>query len=165
MAGRRGPAPKPTALKLVGGNPGKRPLNLAEPVPPDGEIVKPTLVAEDEIASAEWDRIISPMIACKMVKPLDVGSLIQWCLTWARFEKVARFIRDKGTTYPIYNRHRQVVATKEFPQAAEFRRLQPILIALSRDIGLTPSARSRIASEGAPAKDKSALAQKFFGGA
>ena len=30
----RGRKPKPTALKLLEGNPGKRPLNDREPVPP-----------------------------------------------------------------------------------------------------------------------------------
>ena len=33
MMGRHGPAPEPTALKLVHGNPGKRPINKAEPRP------------------------------------------------------------------------------------------------------------------------------------
>ena len=32
--GRRGPAPKPTAIKILEGNPGKQKLNHNEPKPP-----------------------------------------------------------------------------------------------------------------------------------
>ncbi len=34
--GQRGPAPKPTALRILEGNPGKRPLNASEPRPRAG---------------------------------------------------------------------------------------------------------------------------------
>lgn len=34
----RGRKPKPTALKVLEGNPGKRPLNDHEPIPPKGEL-------------------------------------------------------------------------------------------------------------------------------
>ena len=32
----RGRKPKPTALKILEGNPGKRPINENEPIPPKG---------------------------------------------------------------------------------------------------------------------------------
>ena len=38
----RGRKPKPTALKLLEGNPGKRPINEHEPVPPKGTVKCPT---------------------------------------------------------------------------------------------------------------------------
>ena len=37
----RGRKPKPTALKVLEGNPGKRPLNDREPVPPKGTLKCP----------------------------------------------------------------------------------------------------------------------------
>ena len=37
----RGRKPKPTALKVLEGNPGKRPLNDREPVPPKGRAQMP----------------------------------------------------------------------------------------------------------------------------
>ena len=39
----RGRKPKPTALKVLEGNPGKRPLNENEPIPPKGSIKCPSL--------------------------------------------------------------------------------------------------------------------------
>ena len=41
MAGSRGPMPKPAALKLLEGNPGKRALNLGDGVNPRIEIPAP----------------------------------------------------------------------------------------------------------------------------
>jgi hypothetical protein len=50
--GLRGPAPEPTALKLLRGNPGKRPLNTLEPKPPTGK--RPHCLAHlDEVARKE----------------------------------------------------------------------------------------------------------------
>lgn len=51
MAGRR---PKSAALKLVTGNPGKRPINADEPVPVAGWPDKPKL---GKVADAEWQRL------------------------------------------------------------------------------------------------------------
>ena len=50
---RRGPKPTPTALKLLRGNPGKRPINVDEPQPRPVESpgASPWL---DETAAALW---------------------------------------------------------------------------------------------------------------
>lgn len=52
MAGRR---PKSAALKLVTGNPGKRPVPEDEPTPVSGWPEKPPKLGK--IANAEWDRL------------------------------------------------------------------------------------------------------------
>src|SRR5689334_3828108 len=53
--GFRGPAPKPTAIKKIQGNPGKRPLNENEPQLEPGIPECPDYL--DEIARKEWARI------------------------------------------------------------------------------------------------------------
>ena len=58
---QRGRKPKPTALKVLEGNPGKRPLNLFEPTPEDKMPECPDWL-EDE-AKAEWDRLAVPMFS------------------------------------------------------------------------------------------------------
>ena len=52
MAGRR---PKPTHLKLLNGNPGKRAINPNEPKPPAELPAPPDYLSE--IAKVEWQRI------------------------------------------------------------------------------------------------------------
>ena len=56
--GLRGPAPQPTALKVLRGNPGKRPLNKREPEPPtDNPPHCPDHL--DDVAKVEWNRLVA----------------------------------------------------------------------------------------------------------
>lgn len=43
----RGRKPKPTALKLLEGNPGKRPINEHEPIPPKGTVKCPSWLEQE----------------------------------------------------------------------------------------------------------------------
>ena len=52
----RGRKPKPTALKALEGNPGKRPLNEHEPVPPKATLRCPAWLEAE--AKKEWKRLI-----------------------------------------------------------------------------------------------------------
>jgi P27 family predicted phage terminase small subunit len=166
--GRRGPAPKPTILKLVGGNPGKRPLNTEEPVPPTGPIDPPPLVCLDAEAKGEWDRLVPTLQSTGIARPLDLAVLVQWCVTWSRFKKAAEFIAKGTTTLIVRNPQGVIVGVKELPQAKEFRQLQQLLIILSRELGITPAARSRITSidpKAKKGKSETDLRRRFFGGA
>lgn len=51
----RGRKPKPTALKILEGNPGKRPINENEPIPPKGTVKCPTWLEPE--AKKEWKRL------------------------------------------------------------------------------------------------------------
>jgi hypothetical protein len=56
--GRRGPPPQPTKLRLLSGDPGKRPLPRAEPQP-IGLPQKPDFVTGS--ASEAWDQVLAAM--------------------------------------------------------------------------------------------------------
>lgn len=77
-----GRKPKPTALKLVTGNPGKRALNkkeaklgLAEPTPP-------TFLCDD--AKVEWGRVCSALYAAGLMTELDRAALAAYCAAYGR---------------------------------------------------------------------------------
>ena len=53
--GRRGPKPAPNVLKLLRGNPGKRPINQEEPVS-RLEIPNPPWELEPDVKK-EWDKL------------------------------------------------------------------------------------------------------------
>ena len=56
---QKGRKPKPTAMKKLEGNPGKRPLNLFEPTPEEKMPHCPDWLEEE--AKAEWERLAVPM--------------------------------------------------------------------------------------------------------
>ena len=56
MAGRK---PKPTALKKLEGNPGKRKLNTKEPIPAKGMLNCPEWLLPE--AKKEWERLADLM--------------------------------------------------------------------------------------------------------
>src|SRR5258708_39209368 len=74
MRGRR---PKPTRLKVLTGNPGKRPLNDGEPRP---EVAIPDCPGElGETARPEWNRLVGELAALKMLTNFDRAALAAYC--------------------------------------------------------------------------------------
>ena len=73
----RGRKPKPTVLKLLDGNPGKRPLNDREPTAPQG-IPEPPNWLDDE-ARAEWFRtvkVLADMGVMSLADDTALGGLL-----------------------------------------------------------------------------------------
>jgi P27 family predicted phage terminase small subunit len=138
-----GPAPKPTALKVVQGNPGKRKLNQDEPTP---EVVAPDCPAHlSADAKAEWDRIMPLLVRLKIVSELDTAALALYCQSYARWQEAERMITDmkaKGgdgllikapSGYPIQN-----------PYLAIANRAMEDCHKYLQQFGLSPAARSRV---------------------
>jgi phage terminase small subunit len=75
----RGRKPKPTVLKLITGNPGKRPLNKEEPKPDllDGPITAPSWF--NEPAKREWDEQISYLTQNGVIGKNELSILTQYC--------------------------------------------------------------------------------------
>lgn len=83
MAGRR---PKPTRLKLVTGNPGKRALPDNEPTPPAGAVIRPAFL---KYRAAElWDERSPIFLAMGTLTVADADNFAAWCVLMAEFEKI-----------------------------------------------------------------------------
>lgn len=162
--GRRGPAPKPTALKLAAGNPGHRPVNLREPVPPPGRPERPAWVEGEAIEI--WDQLVPMLAGSGLAKPIDALVLGRYCCLFAEWLRAKAAIR-KSTTYPIKDAEGNVIAIREMPQAGAVRKLASSLLQLEREFGLTPAARTRIHSENEKtgARDVDELKRRLFAGA
>jgi phage terminase small subunit len=79
MRGRR---PKPTHLKVLMGNPGKRPLNANEPRP---EVAIPDCPVElGEVARREWDRMAPQLASLRILTHLDRAALAAYCGAYSR---------------------------------------------------------------------------------
>lgn len=168
----RGRKPKPTALKLVGGNPGKRPLPSSEPIPPAGALERPEYL--DPIAAEMWEWLSPRLTASKIARPIDSSAVAQYCVTYSEWRKAAEFLAKNGSVRPVYRAIRKadgseelrIVDSKEWPQAKQIRNLGVLLAKLASELGITPASRARVISSDEPGakgtRDDEALRRKFF---
>jgi len=133
-AGRR---PTPTKLKVLTGNPGRRPLNHAEPRP---EPALPACLAElSDAAKQEWKRVGKDLQRLGLLSSIDRAGLAAYCEAWAQWLEAISAVQHSGAVvkapsgYPILNPHLAVAN-----QA--YGRMKAMLI----EFGMTPAARSRI---------------------
>ena len=86
---RSGPPPKPTALKLVEGNPGRRPLNENEPKPPLATLKPPTWLDAD--GRKVWRQLAPGYHALGLLTELGVEAFAHACA------KLATARREQGS--------------------------------------------------------------------
>lgn len=88
----RGRKPVPTALRLVTGNPGKRPVNPHEPKPP---IAIPTCPAHlSPSAKAEWKRLARTLHELGVISALDRAALAAYCQAYGRWVEAERKLKE-----------------------------------------------------------------------
>jgi P27 family predicted phage terminase small subunit len=142
----RGPKPKPTAQKKLEGNPGRRPLNDAEPMPPpvsEAFDAPPVEFEGNPGASAEWQRLVPMLRRARQITDADRSVLLSLCVEWSRYLAATKEIQLKGMVilapsgYPIVNPYLPI-ANKAL---AACTKLWP-------ELGLTPSSRSRLKETG-----------------
>ena len=132
-----GRKPKPTALKLLEGNPGKRELNQFEPKPTDGMPICPEWLMED--AKEEWYRLAEVMNKMGILSDVDQSAFAVYCQTWARWKEAQEHIDREGSTFETDSGQ-----IKRNPWVAIANEWQAKLLSVCGEFGLTPSSRSRI---------------------
>lgn len=135
--GKRGPAPKPTALKRLQGNPGKRALNDSEPRPVATLPRCPSHLQGE--ARAEWRRVARGLHDAGLLTQIDRAALAIYCQAWARWVKAEGQIQ----------RHGEVVKSAagnvmQNPYLSIANRAMKQMQLMARELGMTPSARSQI---------------------
>ena len=130
---------KPTALKLIEGNPGKRPLPKNEPKPDTSLIPCPDYLKKDKVAFAEWKRIIPELYKLGLLTKVDKTALELYCSQYSIYRQALRVINDEGL---ITTNIRQ--GDKANPAAAIAREAAKVIKAIAVEFGLTPSSRCRI---------------------
>lgn len=96
MAGRR---PKPTHLKVVTGNPGKRKLNDKEPQPAK-EIPSPPAHLSDW-GKVAWGRLTVLLDGMGILTVADSLALERLCDIYADILQLRLTIADEGRTYTV----------------------------------------------------------------
>ena len=154
MAGRR---PKPSHLKVVTGNPGKRKLNDKEPTPAR-EIPSPPAHLTDW-GKVAWGKLTVLLDGMGVLTVADVLALERLCDIYADILQLRLTIADEGRTYTVQTDGGFLI--KANPAVAMLadadRRFKSYLV----EFGLTPAARTKVKVEGGE-KEEDPLNQ-FFG--
>lgn len=87
---QRGRKPKPTAVKVLEGNPGKRSLNTGEPKPEKKAPRCPAWL-EDE-AKKEWKRMAKQLEHLGILTEIDMAAFAGYCQAYARWKEAEEFI-------------------------------------------------------------------------
>lgn len=137
MRGRR---PTPTRLKILSGNPGKRPMNENEPQP---EIHLPRPPKHlSPAARKEWYRVGRILLHHRLISDMDRAALEAYCVIYARWVDAEQKVIRHGTIV--------LSPDKKFPMKSPYLCVAEAALEQMRklmiEFGLTPASRSRVAS-------------------
>ncbi|SHJ77713.1 phage terminase small subunit P27 family [Paramaledivibacter caminithermalis] len=133
----RGRKPKPTALKVLEGNPGKRPLNNNEPKPEKKAPRCPSWLEPE--AKKEWKRMAKILETIGVLTQIDAAAFAGYCQAYARWKEAEEFLSKHGTIFKTPSGYIQQV-----PQVSIAQTYLKIMKDFCSEFGLTPSARARI---------------------
>jgi P27 family predicted phage terminase small subunit len=146
--GRRGPPPKPDRLKVLAGNPGKRPLKKAR-AKLDGKGPScPEWLSPE--AKVEWRRLAPELVRRGLLTPLDRAAFAGYCQSYAHWQQCQRVVVREGSLYLAANGR-----LRERPEVGLARKYGQIVRAFAVEFGLTPNARSRLSIDEPPAEEDS----------
>jgi len=134
---QRGRKPKPTAIKVLEGNPGRRPLCNNEPMPEKVAPKCPTWLEPE--AKKEWRRMTKTLEAIGVLTQVDTTAFAGYCQAYARWKEAEEFLSKHGTIFKTPSGYIQQV-----PQVSIAQTYLKIMKDFCSEFGLTPAARSRI---------------------
>jgi P27 family predicted phage terminase small subunit len=143
MAGRR---PQPTKLRVLRGNPGKRPLPKAEPQPDRAMPEPPAHLGE--IALQEWHALAPELHRIGVLTRVDGTALAAHCAAYELWVIARRHVESEGHVHAMEN-GRQLMS----PWVQIGKDAASMMHKFLTEFGLTPASRSRIVAHGIKADD------------
>ncbi len=132
-----GPAPKPARLRLLEGNPGKRPLPKNEPRPRPVAPSRPAWLLPE--AKREWSRVAPELERLGLLTVVDRAALAGYCQAWAQAVQAEDVLRREGLTFTTPNGYVQ-----QRPEVAIAQKAWQAVKSFAAEFGLTPSSRTRL---------------------
>jgi P27 family predicted phage terminase small subunit len=133
----RGRKPKPTRIKVLSGNPGKRPL-AKDDVKPPRALPRPPAILQN-LARKEWWRIGRVLYEAGLLTQIDVPALVAYCQSYATWCEAQQEIRRSGTV---------IKSGRGQPMLSPFLKVANIAwqqwTHILTEFGMTPSSRSRV---------------------
>lgn len=131
--------PTPTSLKLLRGNPGKRPINHDEPQPESFAAEPPEFLNAEGIA--EWNRLVPILMQMKVLTAADYGALANLCKAHSVMLEAFREVAANGLVLDSPQGVKPNPAVKIAHDAMETENR------LMQQFGLTPASRSKVRVE------------------
>lgn len=138
--------PKPTNLKLLQGNPGKRPLNENEPQPPRKIPMCPDHL--DEIARKRWEDLSSMLFDLGLLTEIDGDALAAYCQLYSDWVHLSNEIVTDGSDvqmkHTIDPSGSEFLEMKPNPRIIMKRETIKLMKSFLSEFGMTPSSRTRL---------------------
>lgn len=136
-----GPRPVPSAIKKLRGtfrddrsNPNEPTLEPA----PESFDKPPAELAKDDVAAAEWSRVVPILRRVGLVSVVEQSALIAMCKEWSRYVAALHTIR---TTGPVIESDKGPVVS---PYVTVADKSLTHCLKLWVELGLTPSGRTKM---------------------
>ena len=135
-----GPPKKPTAQKILEGNPGKYPLPKNEPKLHAAIPTMPVAVGRDVVARIEWEDITSLLFEHGMITSIDGKAIAIYCLAFSEWTEARAVLEENGKT--------QVSERTGFelksPWIAIRDKADDVMRRMLAEFGMTPASRTKV---------------------
>ena len=152
---------KPTLIRLLEGNRGKRPIPQNEAKVPPSMPQPPEWL--DDVARAEWNRVAPTLYQVGLLTALDLGALTAYVTAWSRYVKAEEALAALAAEEED---HGGLVATTANGNAVQHvlvgvaRRASADVVRTAAAFGMTPASRAGV--EARPAIGNDDAASEFF---
>lgn len=141
-----GPPPKPTRLKVIEGNPGKRAINHHEPRP--APVIPAPPASLVGFALEEWNTVAAELHRLELLTQIDRAALAAYCQSFAIWRTAVEAINEMAARDELT--HGLMIRTKsgntiQNPLVGAINKAAASMVRYAAEFGMTPSARSRIA--------------------
>ncbi len=124
-------------MRVVRGNPGRRPLPEGEPEPASDLPIAPAHLSDE--AKAEWDRTGQQLLELGLITTIDRPALAAYCAAWARWVDAEQRLVEFGVV---------IKSPKGFlvqsPYLSIANRAMEQMMKVLVEFGMTPSSRTRV---------------------
>jgi len=145
MKGRK---PKPTVLKIIEGNKGKRKLNTQEPKPRNPKPRCPIHLSK--AARSEWRRLAHDLHRIGLLTHADRTIMTLYCESYAAWMEVKKTFKDEGSQWVLQTNRGNWVRN---PLVGIMVKLEDQIRKACQEIGLSPTSRVRIQIPGVSVED------------
>ena len=135
--GRRGPNPKPEWMKVLAGNPGKRPLKktASKVKRQQREVASPQWL--DQEAKTHWNGVAPALRKAGLLTELDLSLFAVYCQTYSDWVRVEKLLKDAGPVYIT-----PFGQARPRPEVAISQQYLNAILEFAKDFAMTPASRA-----------------------